>query len=68
MLRKHDRLLGEFMPHMLDDVDGTIPAFRYSDELIQFINEHEVYDPTIARDLVHYIVEDLLDERVKYPN
>jgi hypothetical protein len=44
------------------DVLGTIPTFQYSDELIKFMNENGVYEPTEARALVHSIIEDLLDE------
>jgi hypothetical protein len=63
ILNSYDRLLSEFSEHMLDDTEGTIPAFRYSDELIEFMNENEVYEPTAARDLVHDIIEDLWDIR-----
>jgi hypothetical protein len=62
-LVKYDRLLDEFAEHMLDDTEGTIPAFRYGDELIEFMNENEVYEPTAARNLVHSIIEDLWDIR-----
>lgn len=61
-LVKYDRLLAELGQHMRDDAAGTIPAFRYSDGLIEFMREHEVYEPTAARNLVHDVIEELLDD------
>jgi hypothetical protein len=62
-LAKYDRLLDELAEHIHDDAAGTISAFCYSDALIEFMNEHEVREPTAARDLLHYIIEDLLEEQ-----
>ena len=45
-----ERLLDELSANMLADDEGTIPVFRYSDELIAHMNETETTDPTEARD------------------
>jgi hypothetical protein len=56
------RLLGELSKHMLDDAVFSVSVFRYSDELIKFMNEYEVYNPTEVRDLLHDMVEEALNQ------
>jgi uncharacterized protein YrzB (UPF0473 family) len=56
------RLLGELSRHILDDAEDSVSVFRYSSELIKFMNEHEVYDATKVRDLLHDMVEEALNQ------
>jgi hypothetical protein len=46
-LNQYARLLSELNEHYDEDLDRIV-VFRYSDELIQAMNEHEVYNPDDA--------------------
>jgi hypothetical protein len=46
-LNQYARLLSELNEHYDEDLD-RIGVFRYSDELIQAMNDHEVYNPDDA--------------------
>jgi hypothetical protein len=61
-LNQYARLLSELNEHYDEDLD-RIGIFRYSDELIQAMNEHEVYNPDDAwlvfADRIDKLLEDL---------
>jgi hypothetical protein len=46
-VNQYARLLSELNEHYDEDLDRIV-VFRYSDELIQAMNEHEVYNPDDA--------------------
>jgi hypothetical protein len=46
-LNQYARLLSELNEHYDEGLDRIV-VFRYSDELIQAMNEHEVYNPDDA--------------------
>jgi len=62
LLAKCDHLLGEFAPHTLDDTEGTVEVFSYSEDLVCFMRENDVDTPTEARDLLHYYIFDCMDD------
>ena len=61
-LNQYARLLSELNDHYDGDLDRIV-VFRYSDELIQAMNEHEVYNPDDAwlvfADRIDKLLEDL---------
>ncbi len=56
-----ERLLDEMAPYTQDDDEGTVAAFRPSDDLLSFLHDHEVSDLTDARDYLLDIIEDHLE-------
>jgi hypothetical protein len=61
LLNQYARLLSELNDHYDEDLDG-IMVFRYSDELIQAMNEHEVYNPDDAWLVFADRIDELLEE------
>jgi hypothetical protein len=57
-----ERLLCELGENTLDDAAGTVQVFSYSDELIDFMNSNEAYDPNEAREMLHDILFELFVE------
>ena len=61
-LNQYARLLSELNDHYDEDLDRIV-VFRYSDELIEAMNEHEVYNPDDAwlvfADRIDELLEDL---------
>ena len=61
-LNQYARLLSELNDHYDEDLDRIV-IFRYSDELIQAMNEHEAYNPDDAwlvfADRIDKLLEDL---------
>jgi hypothetical protein len=57
-----ERLLCELSGHTLDDPESTVQVFSYSDELIDFMNSNEAYDPNEAREMLHDILLELFTE------
>ena len=60
-LNQYARLLSELNDHYDEDL-GRIVVFRYSDELIQAMNEHEVYNPDDAWLVFADRIDELLEE------
>jgi hypothetical protein len=60
-LNHYARLLSELNEHYDEDLDRIV-VFRYSDELIQAMNEHEVYNPDDAWLVVADRIDELLEE------
>ena len=60
-LNHYARLLSELNDHYDEDLD-CIVVFRYSDELIQAMNEHEVYNPDDAWLVFADKIDELLEE------
>jgi hypothetical protein len=60
-LNQYARLLSELNDHYDEDLDRIV-IFRYSDELIQAMNEHEVYNPDDAWLVFADRIDELLEE------
>lgn len=60
-LNQYARLLGELNEHYDKGLDRIV-VFRYSDELIQAMNEHEVYNPDDAWLVFADKIDELLEE------
>jgi hypothetical protein len=60
-LNQYARLLSELNDHYDEDLDRIV-VFRYSDELIQAMNEHEVYNPDDAWLVFADRIDGLLEE------
>ena len=60
-LNQYARLLSELNDHYDEDLDRIV-VFRYSDELIQAMNEHEVYNPDDAWLVFADRIDELLEE------
>jgi hypothetical protein len=60
-LNQYARLLSELNEHYDEDLDRVV-VFRYSDELIQAMNEHEVYSPDDAWLVFAERIDELLEE------
>jgi hypothetical protein len=60
-LNQYARLLSELNDHYDEDLDRIV-VFRYSDELIEAMNEHEVYNPDDAWLVFADRIDKLLEE------
>ena len=60
-LNTYARLLSELNDHYEEDLDCVV-VFRYSDELIRAMNEHEVYCPDDAWLVFTDRIDELLNE------
>ena len=60
-LNTYARLLSELNDHYEEDLDCVVD-FRYSDELIRAMNEHEVYCPDDAWLVLADRIDELLNE------
>jgi hypothetical protein len=60
-LNQYARLLSELNEHYDEDLDRVV-VFRYSDELIQAMNEYEVYNPDDAWLVFADKIDELLEE------
>jgi hypothetical protein len=60
-LNQYARLVSELNEHY-DEGLGRIVVFRYSEELIQAMNEHEVYSPDDAWLVFAERIDELLEE------
>jgi hypothetical protein len=60
-LNEYARLLSELNEHYDEDLD-RVAVFRYSDELIRAMNEHEVYSPGGAWLVFADKIDELLNE------
>jgi hypothetical protein len=60
-LNKYARLLSELNDHYDEDLDRVV-VFRYSEELIRAMNEHEVYSPDDAWIVFANRIDELLSE------
>jgi hypothetical protein len=60
-LNQYARLLSELNDYYDEDLDRIV-VFRYSDELIQAMNEHEVYNPDDAWLVFAERIDELLEE------
>jgi hypothetical protein len=60
-LNTYARLLSELNDHYEEDLDCVV-VFRYSDELIQAMNEHKVYSPDDAWLVFADRIDELLNE------
>ncbi len=60
-LNGYARLLSELNEHYDEDLDRIV-VFRYSDELIQAMNEHEAYNPDDAWLVFADRIDELLNE------
>jgi hypothetical protein len=60
-LNQCTRLLSELNEHYEEGL-GRIVVFRYSEELIQAMNEHEVYSPDDAWLMFAERIDELLEE------
>jgi hypothetical protein len=60
-LNQYARLLSELNDHYDEDLDRIV-VFRYSDELIQAMNEHEAYNPDDAWLVFADKIDELLEE------
>jgi hypothetical protein len=60
-LNEYARLLSELNEHYDGDLDRVV-VFRYSDELIRAMNEHEVYSPDDAWLVFAEVIDELLNE------
>ena len=60
-LNQYARLLSELNDHYDEDLDRIV-VFRYSDELIEAMNEHEVYNPDDAWLVFADRIDELLEE------
>ncbi len=60
-LNEYARLLSELNEHYDEDLDRVV-VFRYSDELIQAMNEHEVYNPDDAWLVFADKIDELLND------
>ena len=60
-LNQYARLLSELNEYYDENLD-RIAVFRYSDELIKAMNEHEVYNPDDAWLVLADKIDELLEE------
>jgi hypothetical protein len=60
-LNQYARWLSELNDHYDEDLDRIV-VFRYSDELIEAMNEHEVYNPDDAWLVFADRIDELLEE------
>ena len=60
-LNQYARLLSELNDHYDEDLDRVV-VFRYSEELIEAMNEHEVYNPDDAWLVFAERIDELLEE------
>ena len=60
-LNRYARMLSELNDHYDENLD-CIAVFRYSDELIRAMNEHEVYSPDDAWLVFADRIDKLLEE------
>jgi len=60
-LNQYARLLSELNDHYDEDLDRIV-VFRYSEELIEAMNEHEVYNPDDAWLVFAERIDELLEE------
>ncbi len=60
-LNGYARLLSELNEHYDESLDRVM-VFRYSDELIRAMNEHEVYSPDDAWLVFADMIDELLNE------
>ena len=60
-LNQYARLLSELNDHYDEDLDRVV-VFRYSEELIEAMNEHEVYNPDDAWLVFADRIDELLEE------
>jgi hypothetical protein len=60
-LNQYARLLSELDDHYDEELDRIV-IFRYSDELIEAMNEHEVYNPDDAWLVFADRIDELLEE------
>ena len=60
-LDQYAQLLSELNDHYDEDLDRIV-VFRYSDELIEAMNEHEVYNPDDAWLVFADRIDELLEE------
>jgi hypothetical protein len=60
-LNQYARLLSELNDHYDEDLDRIV-IFRYSDELIEAMNEHEAYNPDDAWLVFADKIDELLEE------
>lgn len=60
-LNNYARLLSELNDHYEEDLDCVV-VFRYSEELIRAMNEHEVYSPDDAWLVFAERIDELLNE------
>jgi hypothetical protein len=60
-LNQYARLLSELNEHYDEGLDRVV-VFRYSGELIQAMNEHEVYSPDDAWLVFAERIDELLEE------
>jgi hypothetical protein len=60
-LNQYARLLSELNEHYDEGIDRVV-VFRYSDELIQAMNAHEVYSPDDAWLVFAERIDGLLEE------
>ena len=60
-LNQYARLLSELNEYYDENLD-RIAVFRYSDELIKAMNEHEVYNPDDAWLVFADKIDELLEE------
>jgi hypothetical protein len=60
-LNHYARLLSELNDHYDEDLDRIV-VFRYSDELIEVMNEHEIYSPDDAWLVFAERIDELLEE------
>jgi hypothetical protein len=60
-LNNYARLLSELNDNYEEDLDCVV-VFRYSDELIRAMNEHEVYSPDDAWLVFAERIDELLNE------
>jgi hypothetical protein len=60
-LNQYARLLSELNDHYDEDLDRIV-IFRYSDELIQAMNEHEAYNPDDAWLVFADKIDEMLEE------
>ncbi len=60
-LNEYARLLSELNEHYDEDLDRIV-VFRYSDELIQAMNEHEAYNPDDAWLVFAHRIDELLND------
>jgi hypothetical protein len=60
-LNQYARLLSELNDHYDEDLDRIV-VFRYSEELIEAMNEHEAYNPDDAWLVFADRIDELLEE------
>jgi hypothetical protein len=60
-LNQYARLLSELNDYYDEDLDRIV-VFRYSDELIEAMNEHEIYNPDDAWLVFAERIDELLEE------